>query len=84
MQINRYFIYIIVVINIKLLYLKHILSIKKLFKQKKFLKVLLITQKDVLFYNKHLSIFILPKILKNWFSKTKIFIINDIDFSNKI
>ena len=67
----------------RLSYLEQSLFIKKLLKQKKFLKILLIIQRQTLLYNKHLPIFVLYTILKNKFSKIRIFIINNINFNNK-
>lgn len=80
---EEYFGSVIKIITIKILYLEHILLIQKLLRQKKFLKVFQIMQKQAPSHNKHLPIFISYIILKTLFSKIKIFIINDIDFNNK-
>lgn len=81
---DKYFDFIMIVITIRLPYLEYILFIKKILKLKKILKVLAIIQKQVSFYNKCLFIFVLHTILKIYFSKIKMFIINDIDFNIKI
>ena len=71
------------VIAIRVLYLKYTLSLKKLFEQKKFLKILSIMQRLTLSHNKCLPILVSYTILKTFFSKIKIFIMNDINFDNK-
>ena len=79
-QMDEHFAYAMVVMTVKLPYLEHTLPIEKLLEQKKFLKALPITQGQALLHNKRVPIFVLLKILKNRFSKTKIFITNNNDF----
>lgn len=57
--------------------------IEKLFKQKKFLKVLPIMQKQESPHNNCSAIFVLYKILKDHFSKIRIYTMNNIDFDIK-
>lgn len=82
-QTDKHFNYIIKVITIKIFYLKYTPLIKKQLEQKKFLKTFSIKQKQAPSYNKSLSIFGLLTILKTFFSKIKIFIINNYDFNIK-
>ena len=82
-QIDGHFDYVMGVITMRVLYLEHTPPIEKQPEQKKFLKAFPIMQRQAPPHNKRLPIFVLPTILKTFFSKIKISIMNNYDFDNK-